>query len=72
MAIEHSSGKPAVQRRYSGTLLISQVFLGFILIVSDRGRSTTSEIVGWVTFYVIFSIALQIVSVRYWNRHPRS
>ena len=56
---------------FNGTLLILQLALGLLLIAQRPRPSTAGQIVFWLTVYVLFSILLQVVAVRYWKRHPR-
>lgn len=56
---------------FNGTLLILQLVLGLLLIVERPRPSTAGQIFFWLAVYVLFSIVLQVVAVRYWNRHPR-
>ncbi|OFE17453.1 hypothetical protein BA895_15680 [Humibacillus sp. DSM 29435] len=58
-------------RRVSGVLLLQQVVLGALLVVAGPRPSTAREVAFWLTVYAAICVFVQIVSVRYWNRHPR-
>ena len=52
-------------------LLLQQVVLGALLVVAGPRPSTAREVAFWLTVYAAICVFVQIVSVRYWNRHPR-
>ena len=58
-------------RPFNTTLLMVQLVLGLVLVVERPRPSSAGQVVFWLTVYVVLCVALQVVSVRYWSRHPR-